>query len=209
VHADNAAQPRFAHAAAEVCVLANTCVWPAADPYLLAVANSPVAWTWLWRSALHGRDDVLRLTPSAMEALPVAPAPPELKTEIDAGVERIVELTTERRGMTEEMMGWLRAEYHVAPPDAALVAFAELNATAFVDAVRRHRAGHAEPLSPREVGMLRNAHAEYAPRLTSVQAKAAGLERRISQLVVRAYALTPDEVELMWSTAPPRMPGSR
>ncbi|WP_414676449.1 Eco57I restriction-modification methylase domain-containing protein [Longimicrobium sp.] len=209
VHADSAAHPQFAYAAAEVCVLANACVWPAADPYLLAVANSPVAWTWLWRSALHGRDDVLRLTPSAVEALPVALPTPELKGEIDGGVERIVELTTERRGMTEEMMAWLRSEYHIAPPDAALAAFADLNATAFVDAVRRHRVAHAEPLAPREVGMLRNAHAEYAPRLTSVQAKAAGLERRISQLVVRAYGLSPDEVELMWSTAPPRMPGSR
>ncbi|HEX8906539.1 MAG TPA: hypothetical protein VF771_16940, partial [Longimicrobiaceae bacterium] len=259
VHADSAVQPQFAYVAAEVCVLANACVWPSADPYLLAVANSPVAWTWLWRSALHGRDDVLRLTPSAIEALPVAPPPPALKPEIDSGVERIVELTAERRGMTEEMMAWLRAEYAVAAPgpelqafaelsasafvdavrrhrpahaeplapravgllrnahadyaagapDAELLAFADLSASAFVDAVRRHRPAHAEPLAPREVGMLRNAHADYAPRLTAIRAKAAGLERRISQLVVRAYGLTPDEVELMWSTAPPRMPGSR
>jgi hypothetical protein len=209
VHADSAAQPQFAYAAAEVCVLANACVWPAADPYLLAVANSPVAWTWLWRSALHGRDDVLRLTPSAVEALPVAPPPPALQGEIESGVERIVELTAERRAMAGEMMEWLRAEYHAGPPDAELVAFADLSATAFVDAVRRHRAPHAEPLAPREVGMLRNAHAEYAPRLTSTAARAAGLERRISQLVVRAYGLTRDEVELMWSTAPPRMPGGR
>jgi hypothetical protein len=42
-----------------------------------------------------------------------------------------------------------------------------------------------------------------------VQAKAAGLERRLSQLVVRAYGLTADEVELMWATAPPRMPVGR
>src|SRR5262249_43818821 len=83
VHADSAAQPQFALAPAEVCVLANACAWPSADPYLLAVANSPVAWTWLWRSALHGRDDALRLTPSAVEALPVAPPPPGLKPEID------------------------------------------------------------------------------------------------------------------------------
>ncbi|MFL5539436.1 MAG: Eco57I restriction-modification methylase domain-containing protein, partial [Longimicrobiaceae bacterium] len=209
VHADTAAQPAFAYAAAEVCVLANACVWPSADPYLLAIANSPVAWTWLWRSVLHGRDDVLRLTPSAVEALPVPPPPPGLKPEIDGGVERIVELTAERRAMTGEMMGWLRTEYAAGPPDAGLLAFADLSATAFVDAVRHHRPAHAEPLAPREVGMLRNAHADYAPRLTAVQAKAAGLERRISQLVVRAYGLTPDEVELMGSTAPPRPPGGR
>ncbi|HEX6748990.1 MAG TPA: hypothetical protein VF092_16955 [Longimicrobium sp.] len=209
VHADGALQPQFAVAPAEACVLANACAWPTADPYLLAVANSPVAWTWLWRSALHGRDDVLRLTPSAVEALPIAPPPPGLKPEIDAGVERIVELTAEQRTMTWEMMAWLRSDYAAGMPDAELLAWAELSASAFVDAVRRHRPQHAEPLAPREVGMLRNAHADYAPRLTAVRAKAAGLERRVSQLVVRAYGLTPDEVELMWSTAPPRMPGSR
>jgi hypothetical protein len=32
------------------------------------------------------------------------------------------------------------------------------------------------------------------------------LERRLSDLVNAAYGLTPDEVKLMWDTAPPRMP---
>ena len=32
------------------------------------------------------------------------------------------------------------------------------------------------------------------------------LERRLSDLVNEAYGLTPDEVDLMWKTAPPRMP---
>jgi hypothetical protein len=32
------------------------------------------------------------------------------------------------------------------------------------------------------------------------------LERELSDLVNAAYGLTPDEVALMWRTAPPRMP---
>ncbi|MBL8793751.1 MAG: hypothetical protein JNM56_07600 [Planctomycetia bacterium] len=32
------------------------------------------------------------------------------------------------------------------------------------------------------------------------------LERQISDLVNAAYGLTPDEIQLMWDTAPPRMP---
>lgn len=32
------------------------------------------------------------------------------------------------------------------------------------------------------------------------------LECRVSDLVNSAYGLTPDEVRLMWETAPPRMP---
>jgi len=207
VHAEALAQPRFAWAGPEFRLLAGACAWPGADPYLLAVANSPVAWAWLWRTALHGRDHVLRLTPAALELLPVPRPDPELKHEIDTSVERVVELTSERRGLVAELMAWLRDEYGVTHPDAAVLAFADLNAGAFVDAVRGHRPRHAEPLAPRAIGMLRNAHAEYAPRLTAVQARAAGLERRITQLVVRAYGLKPDEVALMWATAPPRTPG--
>ena len=32
------------------------------------------------------------------------------------------------------------------------------------------------------------------------------LERTLSDLVNRAYGLTPSEIELLWQTAPPRMP---
>ena len=36
--------------------------------------------------------------------------------------------------------------------------------------------------------------------------EAARLERELSDLVNAAYGLTPEEVRLMWATAPPRMP---
>jgi hypothetical protein len=39
-----------------------------------------------------------------------------------------------------------------------------------------------------------------------VAREAAGLERQVSDLVNEAYGLTPEEVQLMWETAPPRMP---
>ncbi len=39
--------------------------------------------------------------------------------------------------------------------------------------------------------------------------EARGLELRIHDLVNEAYGLTPEEVRLMWDTAPPRMPIQR
>lgn len=207
VHPDAAAEPLFALAPVGACVLANACAWPSDDPWLLAVANSPVAWTWLWRSALRGRDQALRLTPTAVEALPVPPPTPELRGEVGGGVQRLLELRAELRDAAGELLDWLRAEYGVAAPDEELRRFGDLSATAFVEAVRRHRPRGGEALGPREVGLLRNAHAEVAPRLAAQQARAAGLERRLAQLVIRAYGLSADEVELMWSTAPPRTPG--
>jgi len=35
------------------------------------------------------------------------------------------------------------------------------------------------------------------------------LERRLADLVNQAYGLTPEEIDLLWHTAPPRMPVGR
>ena len=42
--------------------------------------------------------------------------------------------------------------------------------------------------------------------LRALAAKAMPLNRNLSDLVNQAYGLTPAEIELMWQTAPPRMP---
>ena len=44
-----------------------------------------------------------------------------------------------------------------------------------------------------------------APART-LAAEALTLERTLSDLVNQAYGLTPAEIDLMWQTAPPRMP---
>jgi hypothetical protein len=46
----------------------------------------------------------------------------------------------------------------------------------------------------------------HLSRFRQAAAEAQRLERRLSDLVNQAYGLTPDEVALMWATAPPRMP---
>jgi len=47
---------------------------------------------------------------------------------------------------------------------------------------------------------------DYAPGIQTRKAEALRLERRLSDLVNQAYGLTPEEIDLMWKTAPPRMP---
>jgi hypothetical protein len=60
-----------------------------------------------------------------------------------------------------------------------------------------------------ELALPRVRHwAELAPaRLLVIEA--VQLEHQLSDLVNEAYGLTPEEVELMWQTAPPRMPISK
>jgi hypothetical protein len=45
-----------------------------------------------------------------------------------------------------------------------------------------------------------------AEPVKQARTEAASLERKLSDLVNRAYGLTEDEVDLLWKTAPPRMP---
>ena len=50
---------------------------------------------------------------------------------------------------------------------------------------------------------------EYTRTIEPARARAAEaliLERTLSDLVHKAYGLTPAEIALMWQTAPPRMP---
>ena len=63
-------------------------------------------------------------------------------------------------------------------------------------------------LTPAALKELRAGYEEQANPVRADRAEAAALERRLSDLVNRAYELTPEDVSLLWSTAPPRMPGS-
>jgi hypothetical protein len=73
--------------------------------------------------------------------------------------------------------------------------------------VNRNR-GKKNPLSAAALKSLRDEHARTIEPARAQAAEAQELERRLSDLVNEAYGLTPDEVALMWQTAPPRMPFS-
>ena len=80
-----------------------------------------------------------------------------------------------------------------------------LDADGFVTAVRA-ALPKSRKWSAAEIARLKQ---EYADTLIPARAAAAeilALERRLSDLVNAAYGLTPEEVALMWRTAPPRMP---
>jgi hypothetical protein len=71
--------------------------------------------------------------------------------------------------------------------------------------VKRIR-GKKQPLTAAGVHALRD---EYTRTIAPARARAAEtltLEHTFSDLVNQAYALTTAEIELMWQTAPPRMP---
>ncbi len=63
--------------------------------------------------------------------------------------------------------------------------------------------GHIKPLFHEKT--LAKAMAGF-PAMQHRAAEAQQHERRLADLVNQAYGLTPEEIDLMWKTAPPRMP---
>ena len=57
-----------------------------------------------------------------------------------------------------------------------------------------------------EAKALRDEYTRTIDPARALAAETLRLERTLSDLINQAYALTPSEIDLMWQTAPPRMP---
>ena len=178
-----------------------------ADRYLLAVLNSPLLWWHNWRFLPHMKDEALSPVGFLMESLPIAQPSDEMRETTDAAVGRLIEITDSRHATRNSILDWLRVEYAVEKPSLKLQSPADLDSDAFVAEVKKIR-GKKNPISAAALKHLRDEHTRTIEPARVQAAEALILERRLSDLVNAAYGLTPDDVALMWSTAPPRMPFS-
>lgn len=178
---------------------------PTDDLYLLSAMNSPLLWWHNWRYLPHMKDEALSPATFLMESLPIASPTDEQRGGIEANCRRIIELTTLLKSTTRDLLDWLKVEHEIEKPSTKLLSPLDLDSDAFAAEVRKVR-GKKKPLSVAAVRSLREEHARTIVPAQSLAEEARGLERQISDLVNEAYGLTPEEVRLMWETAPPRMP---
>lgn len=183
-------------------------ILPKADLYILAVLNSPLIWWHNWRYLPHMKDEALTPVGELMEILPIAPPTDEILAEVEPIVNRLIELTKVNRETYRDVLDWLQIEYKIAKLGQKLEDFATLSFEEFVAEVRKRmpKTKSLDPLSPAAFKALRQAHNEYVPAIQIRSTEALQLEHRLSDLVNQAYGLTPAEIDLMWKTAPPRMP---
>ena len=97
----------------------------------------------------------------------------------------------------------------IAARGQKLEAFEPLRRDDFLAEVTKRRPKAAGKLKPADLKYLREVYDEAAAPLQDHRRRAQTMELRLADLVNRAYGLTPDEVELLWATAPPRMPVGR
>lgn len=175
------------------------------DSWLLASLNAPLSWWFAWRKAQHGKDEALRLFSAFMETFPIPNPSDEARSSVSRTVERLRQIAAGESQTKAAFLDWLRVEYAIEKPSLKLQDVPALDADGLVAEVRKLR-GKKQPLSVAGLKALKEEHGRTVAPLQALAAEARELERQVSDLVNQAYGLTPEEVELMWRTAPPRMP---
>lgn len=115
-------------------------------------------------------------------------------------------MTTASQQQTQRtVLDWLRVEYAIEKPSQKLAALTDLDSDAFIAEVKKLR-GKKQPLTAASLAALRAEYTNTIDPARALAAEAQQLECTLSDLINQAYGLNAAEVQLMWDTAPPRMP---
>jgi hypothetical protein len=172
---------------------------------LMAALNAPLMWWHNWRYLPHMKDEALTPVAFKMEHLPVAPLAGDREAEAAALVRKIARMVRDHHAAASGVRDWLRHEIGIDAPKGALAHAVALGTDDFIAAVRDNLP-RSRKLSAAQIADLKREHTATIEPARKVRADIFVLERKLSDLVNAAYGLTPDEVQLMWNTAPPRMP---
>ncbi len=175
------------------------------DSFTLCVLNSPIGWWYAWRRAQHGKDEALRYFTTFVEEFPIPSPSTSVRELSERALAQLIEITSHRQNTVDSFLDWINIEYEIANPSTKLQNPIDLDSDALIAEVRKLR-GKKNPLSLAAVRNLREEHARTIVPAQELAAETRRLEIEVSDLVNAAYGLTPDEVRLMWETAPPRMP---
>jgi TaqI-like C-terminal specificity domain len=189
--------------------MANNTVYfvPCEDLWVMGVLNSPAAWWFAWRKAQHGKDEALRFFTDFVEAFPIPRPTVAQREQAENCVRRLLTTVEQKHQAVHGFLDWLRSEYEVVKPTQRLQAPAALSEEEFVAEVRKVR-GRGRPIGPAALAGLKAGFAESILPLQKAAVETVQVELRLSDCVNAAYGMTPEEVGLLWKTAPPRMPVS-
>ncbi|MCT7951840.1 Eco57I restriction-modification methylase domain-containing protein [Ancylothrix sp. C2] len=179
---------------------------PKADLYVCACLNSPIGWWIAHRLFPKMIGDAVTPRGDLMVDFPIAIPTDEIRAEIEPKVTRLIEITKINQQAYREVLDWLQIEQNIEKPGQKLEDFASLEADEFIAEIKKRKPKGNTSLSPAGLKAVREVYNEYAPAISSRKAEALKLEKQLSDLVNQAYELTPEEINLMWKTAPPRMP---
>ena len=178
---------------------------PTADLFLLACLNSPIGWWISHRLFPKMIGDAVTPRGDLMVNFPIAPPTDEIRSQVKPIVTRLIEITKINQESIREVLDWLRMEQSIEKLGNKLEDFASLDCDQFVQEIKKRKPKDTG-LNPKALKEVREVYNDYAPKIQTHRAEALSLEIQLSDLVNQAYELTPEEIDIMWKTAPPRMP---
>jgi hypothetical protein len=173
--------------------------------FLLALLNAPVIWWYNWRTLPHMKDEALSPVAFMMENLPVPEPSASTRQSIEEAATQLIDITRRRQERVASLHDWLRVEFGIEKPGQKLNEPHEIDSDEFVTELKKRRPGKST-VSSAELQRLRDEYQAVIIPLQDDARRALTLEGEISDLVNGTYGLTSEEVDLLWQTAPPRMP---
>ncbi len=176
------------------------------DLYLLGWLNTPIAWWYGNRVFTKMLSDAVSPMGYLFENLPIAQPTPTIRAEVEEIVSRLIEITKTNQTNSREVCKWIQSTHNIPKLGQKLENFSSFSKVAFIEAIRQRKPKTSGDLSPKGLKAVEEVYQEYAIPMQIDRAEATRLGHRLSDLVNQAYQLTPEEIALMWRTAPPRMP---
>lgn len=171
---------------------------------LVSVLNSPLLWWFGWRHFIHMKDEALSNDQVKIAELPIAKAALKDK-RIAANTNRLLTAANRLRTSNTKIAEWLAHQFGAKFGKSSLQNSAALHLDDLISAVRASLPA-GRKLSADDVSELKREHRATIEPAQSALAEIHTLERQLSDLINEAYGLTAQDVELLWKTAPPRMP---
>jgi len=176
---------------------------PGRTLYIAALLNSSALWRVMWAEFPHMKDEAMAMHAFAVEALPIPEAADSQRMAAAALGQALVDLAKQHQDTNATFFGWLSMKFGTTRVTQKLETYWQLDAATLEAEVRR--AG-ASKLTPAVRRLLAEEHMRQLAALRPVLAKIRQLEIELHHLVFDLYGLTPDDVQLLRSTAPPRDP---
>ncbi|MFB8794259.1 MAG: Eco57I restriction-modification methylase domain-containing protein [Microcoleus sp.] len=179
--------------------------------YTCGCLNSPIGW-WIAHQLFPKMiGDAVTPRSDLIVDFPIAPPTDQIRAEVEPIVSRLIEITKINQATHQDVLQWLQLTYKIEKLGQKIEDFSSLSFQEFVEEIRKRmpKTKSSDPLGVAGLKAVRETYNEYAPPIQSRKAEALRLEHRLSDLVNQAYGLTPEEIDLMWKTAPPRMPIAR
>jgi hypothetical protein len=187
----------------------KTFILPIDDLYVLTLLNFPLLWCYSHRIFTQMLSGSISPMGYLFETLLIAVPDDKIKSEIEELAKNAIELTKTNQAHHREIYDWLQLEHQIEKIGQKLEDFSNLSLEEFSQEIKKRKPKGNNSLNPKALKEIKEVYQEYAPKIQTAKSELLQIEHRLSDLVNQAYQLTPAEIELMWRTAPPRMPISK